>query len=85
MKGEVSGGETTVTPCRRCGGAVVQKQIARLTIVGIAMIVPLGLAVLWPILWIPAIIIALTGTYLLVWATVGRGRWCRGCKRFDGV
>jgi len=25
------------------------------------------------------------GAYLLLWASIGRGRWCRGCKRFDGV
>jgi hypothetical protein len=74
-----------MTSCQRCGGEVVKKQIARLTVVGLAMLVPLGLAVLWPVLWIPAIVLALAGAYLLVWATVGGGRWCRGCKRFDGV
>ena len=36
-------------------------------------------------LWAPAILLGLTGVYLLAWATVGRGRWCRACKRFDRV
>jgi hypothetical protein len=74
-----------MAPCRRCGGEVVQKSVARLLLVGIAMIAMVGLAVLCPILWIPVAILALTGAYLLVWASVGGGRWCRGCKRFDGV
>jgi hypothetical protein len=64
---------------------VVQKSVARLLLVGVAMVATVVLAVLWPILWIPAIVLTLAGAYLLVWATVGGGRWCRGCKRFDGV
>ena len=24
----------------------------------------------------------LTGIYLIVWATLGKGSWCRNCKRF---
>jgi hypothetical protein len=39
----------------------------------------------WRTLWAPAVAGALTGVYLLTWAGSGRGRWCRGCKRFDGV
>jgi hypothetical protein len=38
-----------------------------------------------PVLWAPAVVAGLIGIYLLAWATSGRGRWCRGCKRFDGV
>jgi hypothetical protein len=72
-------------PCRRCGGQVVQKHRARLVLVGVLMLVGLGLGVLWSPLWVPAVILGLTGAYLLVWASAGRGRWCRGCKRFDGV
>jgi hypothetical protein len=71
--------------CRRCGGEVVQKSIARLVSVGLVMFAAIGLAVLWPIVWAAAIVLGLTGAYLIVWATVGGGRWCRGCKRFDGV
>jgi hypothetical protein len=49
------------------------------------MLAAAGLALVWPFLWIPATILGLTGAYLIVWAVVGHGRWCRGCKRFDGV
>ena len=72
-------------PCRRCGREVVQKPLGRLVLVGGILIAVSGLAVLWPILWLPAIVFGLTGAYLVLWAAVGAGRWCRGCKRFDGV
>jgi hypothetical protein len=71
--------------CRRCSGEVVQKSRARLAIVGILMFAILGLGLLWPPLWLPAVVFGMTGAYLLIWASAGRGRWCRGCKRFDGV
>jgi hypothetical protein len=74
-----------VDACRRCGGAVVQKSRPRLIVVGGALLVAALVGVVWQILWAPALAAGLTGGYLLAWAAVGRGRWCRGCKRFDGV
>ena len=71
--------------CRRCGGEVVQKPRTRLILAGTLMLAALGLGPLWAPLWPPALILGLTGAYLLTWTSVGRGRWCRGCKRFDGV
>jgi hypothetical protein len=72
-------------PCKRCGGPVVRKSRARLVGVGGLMVLGLGLGLLWPPVWVPAVILGLIGAYLLVWASAGRGRWCRQCKRFDGV
>lgn len=74
-----------MSPCQRCGGEVVQKNRKRLALVGAVLLVALGLSVLKPFLWMPGAILGLTGAYLLAWALVGRGRWCRGCKRFNGV
>src|SRR6516162_7263752 len=71
--------------CKRCGGEVVQKSRGRLVLVGVLMLAALGLGTLWWPLWVPATVSGLTGAYLLAWASIGRGRWCRGCKRFDGV
>ena len=68
--------------CPVCGTEMIQKSQARLVTVGIASIATLGLAVVVPALWAPCIIAALTGTYLLVWATAGKARWCRQCKTF---
>jgi hypothetical protein len=45
----------------------------------------LGPGLAWPPLWAAAAILGPTGAYLLAWGAVGRGLWCRGCKRFDGV
>jgi hypothetical protein len=71
--------------CKRCGGEVVQKSRGRLILVVILLVAALGLGFLWWPLWLPATVCALTGAYLLAWASVGRGRWCRQCKSFAGV
>jgi len=71
--------------CRRCGGEVVQKSRPRLAIVGGAMLLTALVAAAWPVLVVPAVLAGLTGVYLLAWGAAGRGRLCRGCKRFDGV
>ena len=81
---EASVGDAMVG-CKRCGGEVVQRSLGRLALAGLLMLAAPGLGVLWWPLWLPAIVCALTGVYLLAWASVERGRWCRGCKRFDGV
>ena len=39
-------------------------------------------AFVFPIFWVPGVGLGLTGAYLLVWAVVGKGRWCRNCKNF---
>ena len=72
-------------PCKRCGGEVLQKPRRRLVLVGLVMLAGVGFGMLWAPLWAPALVLGLTGLYLLTWGVVGQGRWCRGCKRFDGV
>jgi hypothetical protein len=74
-----------INACRRCGGEVVQKSRTRLVVVGGVLIVAALLSAVWPILWAAALLTGLTGAYLLMWVAIGRGRWCRGCKRFDGL
>ena len=72
--------------CRRCGGEVVQKPRKRLAFTGALMLTAGGgLGSLRPLFWAPALILGLTGGYLLAWASIGKGRWCRTCKRFDRV
>ena len=68
--------------CPVCGDPLIQKSRARLLGVGLLMILASTLAWLVPFLHIPAIILFLTSLYLLVWATLGRGRWRRNCKMF---
>jgi hypothetical protein len=69
--------------CRTCGSRMVQKNTLRLFVVGLAMVASPAVAAFVPFLWAPAIILVLTGTYLIVWATLGRGNWCRECKKFS--
>jgi hypothetical protein len=69
--------------CKTCGGDMIQKSRWRLFLVGVLIIASTGLAVFVPYWWAPGVILLLTGTYLVVWATRGKGRWCRGCKRFN--
>jgi hypothetical protein len=71
--------------CRRCGGDVVQKPLLGLAGGGALMLAADGVLICWAPIWPVVIILGLTGLYLLIWATAGCGRWCRGCKRFDGV
>lgn len=68
--------------CPACGGGLIQKSRARLLLVGLAMLASLALPLVWPVLWAPVVVLALTGGYLLVWAMLGRARWCRSCKKF---
>lgn len=69
--------------CDVCGAEMAARNQARLISVGLGMLASLGFAFVFPILWAPAIILALTGSYLLAWATIGKGLWCRNCKRFN--
>ena len=68
--------------CNTCGGEMIQKSRWRLLIVGVLMLAAIGGVLLTPLFWAPGIILMLTGAYLIVWATLGRGCWCRTCKKF---
>ena len=68
--------------CPTCGTVMIQKSRSRLIAVGFFMVALLSLAGMLPFLWIPCVLVALTGVFLIVWATAGKGRWCRQCKTF---
>jgi len=69
--------------CKICNGEMIQKDRRRLFIVGALMVVSVVTALFFPFFWAPGIILALTGIYLMVWATFGKGYWCRNCKKFS--
>jgi hypothetical protein len=68
--------------CTTCGGVMIQKSRSRLFIVGALMIASLSITAFARLFWIPGIVLLLTGAYLIIWATVGKGCWCRTCKKF---
>jgi hypothetical protein len=61
---------------------MIQKSRARLFVVGAVMIASVALAFFVPYFWVPGSLLFLTGSYLVVWATLGKGCWCRNCKTF---
>ncbi len=79
---------TASTRCKTCGGEMIQKNRARLLLVGGALVcAALGGSALAtnfsPWLWPAALLVIGAGGYLIVWGTLGRGRWCRRCKKFS--
>ena len=68
--------------CPTCGNDLIQKPRLRLVTVGIAMIAAGCVAFLVRWFWIPGVLLMLAGLYLIAWATIGGGRWCRNCKQF---
>ena len=69
--------------CPACGGEMIQKNKTRFIVVGLCMIASVAIAYFFPLFWAPGIFFGLTGAYLLVWATLGKARWCRTCKKFS--
>jgi hypothetical protein len=67
--------------CSACGGEVILKSRTRLGVVGALMIVAAAASLLLRATWPLALLLAMTGGYLLLWATRGKGAWCRQCKR----
>ncbi|MFO0811333.1 MAG: hypothetical protein U0746_22105 [Gemmataceae bacterium] len=68
--------------CKTCGTEMIPKSRGRLVGVGVAMLASTALVTFVPYFWVPALVLGLTGLYLLVWATYGQGQWCRTCKGF---
>ena len=68
--------------CKTCDGEMIQKNRWRISIVGVLMVVSVALAAVLPLLLAPGVLLLLAGSYLIIWGTVGKGRWCRVCKKF---
>jgi hypothetical protein len=62
---------------------MIRRSRSRLLLVGLLMIASLVLVGMVPYAWVPAVILVPSGAYLIVWATHGRGYWCRACKGFS--
>jgi hypothetical protein len=62
---------------------MVRRNPIRLVLVGLLMVAAPAMAAFLPFLWVPAIVSTLSGLYLIAWASLGKGYWCRECKRFS--
>ena len=69
--------------CQTCGGVMVQKGRLKLFMVGVLMVACTSASLFIPYFWIANPILLLAGLYLIVWGTLGKGRWCRSCKKFS--
>ena len=72
-----------MSACSRCGAAQIQRSRALLFVTGALLCGSPLIAWFVPLFWPPALILFLAGAYLIVWATAGRGLWCRQCKSFQ--
>jgi hypothetical protein len=61
---------------------MIRKNRLRLFVVGVLMVASSALVAFVPYFWAPGAILVLTGGYLMIWAAIGKGSWCRTCKKF---
>lgn len=72
-----------VERCSRCGGPM--KHFSRLGLAAAGLvIIACAVALPWLAHWLvfPGIFVALVGAFFIMWATLGKGQWCRTCKTF---
>lgn len=75
--------ESEARRCRKCDGPLIRRDPVLLFVVGVLMCALLSIALFTSWFWIPGIILFLAGAYLIAWATLAGGRWCRHCKTFS--
>lgn len=75
----------TVIKCTRCGGHMVQKSRRKLCAVVLLSLAWIPLAFAYPVLKVPGIGVLTVGFYCFMWVTIGKGLWCRNCKRFEQI
>ncbi len=68
--------------CPACGHELTQKPRSRLTFAGLALLVAAAFLIFRPYVWLIAILMAAIAIYLLMWSILGKGKWCRRCKKF---
>lgn len=68
--------------CSHCQGPLIRRNPLQLFGVGVLLCASLSIAYWTALFWVPGIILFLAGAYLIAWATLAKGKWCRQCKRF---
>lgn len=68
--------------CPACGHELTQKNRVLLSLLGTAFLIAAIPLLFFHYVWIVAIVTAAAGLYLLFWSVLGKGKWCRRCKKF---
>jgi uncharacterized protein (DUF983 family) len=68
--------------CPACGHELTQKNRSLLSVAGVVFLTAAILLLFFQYVWMVAIITAAIGLYLLFWSVLGKGKWCRHCKKF---
>jgi len=72
-----------VPHCPSCGNELLQKNRVLLFVVGLVAVgATAACFFLSPFFWIATSFLVLIGGFLIAWSTLGKGRWCRQCKKF---
>lgn len=72
--------------CPHCDTDLLEKSRIALFLAGIFFLAgAVALVFLYTIIWIAALLLLVVAAYLLTWAILGKGLWCRTCKRFPIV
>lgn len=69
--------------CKTCQNELIQKNRIVLFLVGMGMLILSVVLFYIPWVMLASVPAAMGGGYLLVWSTVGKGQWCRQCKKFS--
>jgi len=69
--------------CQICHGELIRRNPVLLFIAGVLMCGSLVITSITPWFWAPGIILFLAGAYLIAWAVLAKGMWCRQCKTFS--
>jgi hypothetical protein len=68
--------------CPGCGHELTQKSRPLLSLAGAVLLIAAIPLLFFHYVWIVAIVTAATGLFLLFWSVLGKGKWCRRCKKF---
>jgi hypothetical protein len=68
--------------CPACAHELTQKSPVKLSLAGVALITGAIPLLFHRFVWPAAILLAATGIYLLIGSLLGKGKWCKRCKKF---
>ncbi len=73
----------TPAKCPHCHGELVEKSRSGLLFVATVFLGgAIAVFLLYAIFWIAALLLLVIAIFLFAWSVLGKGRWCRSCRKF---